>query len=105
VVNVDVTDGPAASAGPNRIVRARVVRSSARGFVVQDAHGVVRDVARAAIRQVLRLPFTPRDLHDKFVMLKKQHSEQKERVEEKKWAASEVYFITYIAQLFKVLLQ
>jgi len=46
VVNVDRSDGPAAAAGPNRIGRARVVRSTARGFVVQDAHGVVRDVPR-----------------------------------------------------------
>jgi hypothetical protein len=74
VVNVDVSEGPSAAAGPGRIVRARVVRASARGFVVQDAHGAIRDVARAAIRQVLRLPFTPRDLHDKFIVFRRKET-------------------------------
>jgi hypothetical protein len=39
--------------------RARVVRPSPRGFVVEDAGGVVRDVPRSAVRQVLRLLSRP----------------------------------------------
>jgi len=83
VVNVEV---PAArgstGATAASMARARVVRPSPRGFVVEDAGGVVRDVPRSAVRQVLRLPFTLQDLRDKFVVFRRKDSVGDEYVED-----------------------
>jgi hypothetical protein len=82
VVHIDTSGAGGSSSSVAKTVRARIVRASTRGFVVEDAAGVVRDVPRSAVRQVLRLPFTPRDLHDKFIVFRRKDSAGDDYVED-----------------------
>ena len=74
---------PAAGSSPGSLVlRARVLALQPKGFDVALPDGSQEFVEYARVRQRVRLPWKPQDLHDNFIVLRRRNARREEYVED-----------------------